>query len=100
MAWNRTAWIALAALALSGCAGGKKSSDSVPDTTAQTQSAPPAPSAAGSATQPQTGGTMSDATTGAAPGTMPVQPNPTPAHITVQQPLLRPYFSRLMICHP
>ena len=88
MAWNRTAWILLATLAVSGCAGGKKSSDSVPDTTAQTQSATPAPSASGSATQPQTGGTMPDVTTGAAPGTLPVKPNPAPAHITVQHILI------------
>ena len=86
MTRNRSAWILLAAFALAGCAGGKKSSDSVPDTTAQTQSSAPAPSASGTTT---TGGTtMSDATPGALPGTMPVAPNPVPAHITVQHILI------------
>ena len=82
MAWNRTAWILVASLALAGCAGGKKSSDTAPDTTAST-----AP-AAGTTTAAPSGGTMPDAATGAAPGTMPVAPNPVPAHITVQHILI------------
>lgn len=81
MAWNRTAWILVVSLALAGCAGGKKSSDTAPDTTAST--APPSPSTAA-----PPGGTMPDASTGAAPGTMPVAPNPVPAHITVQHILI------------
>jgi len=82
MAWNRTAWILVVSLALTGCAGGKKSSDTAPDTTAST--APPA----ASSTAAPPGGTMPDASTGAAPGTMPVAPNPVPAHITVQHILI------------
>lgn len=82
MSWNRTAWILVASLALTGCAGGKKSSDTAPDTTVQT--APPATSS----TAAPPGGTMPDVTTGAAPGTLPVKPDPTPAHITVQHILI------------
>lgn len=82
MSWNRTAWILAASLALTGCAGGKKSSDTAPDTTVQT--APPATSS----TAAPPGGTMPDVTTGAAPGTLPVKPDPTPAHITVQHILI------------
>ncbi|HEU4941387.1 MAG TPA: peptidylprolyl isomerase [Candidatus Eisenbacteria bacterium] len=78
MSWNRTAWILVASFALAGCAGGKKSSDTAPDTTVQT--APPAAA--------PSGGTMPDVTTGAAPGTLPVKPDPMPAHITVQHILI------------
>ena len=80
----------LAALALVAGCGGSKTTTTTTDTTATASG-----SAAGtdnSASAPPSGATggagLPDVVTGAAPGTMPVRPDVTPAHIEVQHILI------------
>lgn len=74
-------WIVV--LALAGC-GGSKTTTTTTDTTATASGSVPETTASA----PAAPGGSPDAATGAAPGTMPVRPDVTPAHIEVQHILI------------
>lgn len=74
----------LAALSVTAGCGGSKTATTTTDTTA-TASGSSAPADTASPPQPAAG---ADAASGAAPGTMPVRPDVTPAHIEVQHILI------------
>lgn len=76
----------LAALAIVAGCGGSKTTTTTTDTTA---TASGSATVDNSATAPPSGGAgLPDVVTGAAPGTMPVRPDVTPAHIEVQHILI------------
>jgi|KBSSwiStaDraftv2_1062776.scaffolds.fasta_scaffold20411_4 hypothetical protein len=82
----------LVAIALIAGCGGSKTTTNTTDTTATTSGATSGTPADNSASAPQSaapgGAGLPDVVTGAAPGTMPVRPDVTPAHIEVQHILV------------
>jgi hypothetical protein len=77
----------IAVLAFAGC-GGSSTTTTTTDTTATSSGSLPETTASAPSTAAPGGAGSPDAATGAAPGTMPVRPDVTPAHIEVQHILI------------